>query len=1769
MRMTGTPSKNRTNSVDKSDKRSPLSNSRKSTKPKGSMGLDLLLIAIGTSLIGLGGLGYLFYQELIGSSKREVDRSAEAQARQIESKFTNVRQTVGGVASAARTLSQQQPRLKTLEAYQKLEVEGLQKAESLAGIGITQNENMLFPTAKPAVPYVWRDQSGLKLDVAGQPIPAGNANASDKLLSGNRPDIQNLPFYKATLTTGKESWTEPYSALGKTIVTYSAPINDGQKTIGVVNADVIASNLLPVTVSSPSSKSEIGFVVVSANGKIVTASDQFLAQSQNSAQNSAITEALNSLLQQSKTQSTGIAQVGGNLWAYRKIQGSDFLMIAALPEAAITNKLIMLVGGTALGISAILAIAILGFVNSLKKRLNPLTEECDRFLIQQGNSDLATTGKDEIEQLSLALKSTLQQAKAKEVRMRSAVPQSASSEDTSAAQVPQTSAETELMEAEVGDLLDVVSSMEEGDLTIEAQVNDRATGLVADTLNRLREKLVEIISSVLGTAKQVAQGASDLEELTRTVVLNTAEQAQSVAQGQALTEQVATIASRSAAQVNVANQSLQEVRDTVTSGQTAINTLTESISVLQTGSAQIVQRMKTLGEFVGLAEQFVQDQGQIASLTQVLALNATLVAARAAEQKDPKQFASVAREFESIAGQVNDLATQTNDGLTVLQQRTSQIQTVVTAIDVEVQNLSGLVAGFTTGVESSQSAFNSIQSATEEVVQIGQTITESSTEIADAAGSTASYISEISQLADRTANLTRSARQQAELMGNQAQQLLQGIQFFRLPDAASQIPTASVSTVTNSVATTSTTAASTDTAFNSLLSSPTEFTQDDDISAVPAIAIGAATAAIALTEQDLLAEHTEADIALPNKFAGNSGTLFSFDLESEQDRDFVPEPAILISEDEAADAFYNSINTEPELTDISVIEESLFADLRHEIYEELSLTDEDSQYIRDVEDVLSINTEHPKNFLDDPNEIEIIESSDDPMLDSATSSFLEDTTFGMPLPLSEEALANLPMSVDFSIPDLDDYEDFEIPKTSIESTLDDSNSFFDAGSIPQFEANESSINFDPAYTDQALVESSDYILGDNIFESNPLDENISEDLAANEFEDYNDYESSQSVNASFEARLGSLSNDAFTDTFDMSFDELPFDQALDEAFNDSLNDSFDRALDESLEALTYDELASSDPNNLFDVPSLTDSPFDNLDFQDNLADLPNVYPDEAADESLLENFVDQTEDSLSTNDSDLDESIDFLNSISFQSLEELVDPFDVNGDIQIDDSLDSGFAIAPELEIQETTMSDQSGDKSETAFPSMFDENVEDEFDDLIWESDASIPELSISDSFSLVDTKESLSQSDTSFSLLFDENMEDELENESDDSIWQSEAIASDPFTSNQSDLVDTEDDLPQTEALDFIDTLDTNILNSAFDMPEFSELIETDDALLDSTFNFDLSDDLGNSLDGEEEATIVSVDGLLSDAKLDVSSIFSTSNSLDNESEFSFEELLTVPEENNLDDDFSNTEGFVEEIAFDSGLIDFTEILETTSHTSTDASVFEEPAISEGLSDTAYPELSIDSMTPEIENIASEFVESTPDISLDFSDAWLEEISIDEDVNIDDLSIEYPSMDDVNSDLSTDSSYGFADNLLDSLMDESDEEFADLSLDLPDLSLSDWSSTSDPKIVETEVEDISAFESVDTKSVNAKSVNAKDEDSESEFDFSAFDDPLDDLNDSVVIAKAEIDDFLSGALVIEEFVDERAKLKKDETSPLESNSVESTDADAKTNNSITNDRG
>jgi methyl-accepting chemotaxis protein PixJ len=341
--------------------------------------------------------------------------------------------------------------------------------------------------------------------------------------------------------------------------------------------------------------------------------------------------------------------------------------------------------------------------------------------------------------------------------------------------------ESELLQEDIGQLLEVVSIVEEGDFTVQAPVNDRVTGLIFDTLNRLIEELSKVLAQVLSVTDQFGQRTKQLDEVTNQVSANAEQEVRAVREVLNLINEVENSALKSGEQIKVSITSLQNLRTAVEQGQKAGQNLTEGIEVLQKGTDQIVQQMKTLGEFVGLTDQFLQEQNQISSMTQVLAMNASLVAARASEQRDPTQFVVVAREFESIANQVSSLAQRTSSGLVNLEQRSSQIHNVVTSIDTNVQNLGGLVRDFTQGVQQSSSVLLNVQYTASEAVQAGELVAVSSQEIINSARSTTKVMGNIAELAEKTRKLTQKNLKRSQQMAALSNELLTTINFFQLP----------------------------------------------------------------------------------------------------------------------------------------------------------------------------------------------------------------------------------------------------------------------------------------------------------------------------------------------------------------------------------------------------------------------------------------------------------------------------------------------------------------------------------------------------------------------------------------------------------------------------------------------------------------------------------------------------------------------------------------------------------------------------------------------------------------------------------------------------------------------------------------------------------------------------------------------------------------------------------------------------------------------------
>ncbi len=340
--------------------------------------------------------------------------------------------------------------------------------------------------------------------------------------------------------------------------------------------------------------------------------------------------------------------------------------------------------------------------------------------------------------------------------------------------------ESDTLQADIGHILDIVSLLEDGDLTAQAQVNERATGLISDTLNRLIESLHQIITVVVSSADRVAGSAGGLEQLAIETATQAQTQTRSIQQIEKLIAEVNSLTANSQQQALATIDAVELAKAAIGNGQQEMNAMADGIDILQQGTEQISLRMQRLNEFVELAAQFSKDRKRVAALTRVLALNASLLSTRAIKEQDPAQFASLAHEFETIAKQVNELAVDTNDSLVSLQHRTNQIQTVTSGLNQDVTDINELVQKFTSEMSKSRQAFTNIQLVTDRVAIVGEQVSSSSRDIARAVGDTLTAIGSIGIVAQTTEQKATITREQVRAVGDLAQNLLQRVEFFQL-----------------------------------------------------------------------------------------------------------------------------------------------------------------------------------------------------------------------------------------------------------------------------------------------------------------------------------------------------------------------------------------------------------------------------------------------------------------------------------------------------------------------------------------------------------------------------------------------------------------------------------------------------------------------------------------------------------------------------------------------------------------------------------------------------------------------------------------------------------------------------------------------------------------------------------------------------------------------------------------------------------------------------
>jgi len=324
-------------------------------------------------------------------------------------------------------------------------------------------------------------------------------------------------------------------------------------------------------------------------------------------------------------------------------------------------------------------------------------------------------------------------------------------------------------------LLDELSSLADGDLTVQATVTEDITGAIADSINYAVEALRGLVTTINhsaihldGAAKQTQALAQHLAKASGAQSKQIAAATESAAGMAGSTEEVSGNAERAADvarhSVEVAHKGGDAVRRTID----GMNTIRETIQ-------ETSKRIKRLGESSQEIGNIVELINDIAEQTNILALNASIQASMAGE---------AGRGFAVVADEVQRLAERAANATKQIEVLVRTIQTDTNEAVVSMERSTTDVVGGALLAENAGAALEEIEQVSNQIASLVQNISGSSRQQSSAAQDIARNMQVLKEISAQTADSTGATSVAIAKLAELSSGMRKAAQGFRLPGSA-------------------------------------------------------------------------------------------------------------------------------------------------------------------------------------------------------------------------------------------------------------------------------------------------------------------------------------------------------------------------------------------------------------------------------------------------------------------------------------------------------------------------------------------------------------------------------------------------------------------------------------------------------------------------------------------------------------------------------------------------------------------------------------------------------------------------------------------------------------------------------------------------------------------------------------------------------------------------------------------------------------------------
>ncbi len=447
-------------------------------------------------------------------------------------------------------------------------------------------------------------------------------------------------------------------------------------------------------------------------------------------------------------------------WAPLKVYESadekdaiNWVMISEMDLAEVRKPTTWMTMATTIAvlIGTLLVVAVaLWFLNSATKQTTNINDMLAKISTGDYTSRATVTTQDELGQMAGSLNKMLDKTLL----------------------LVQSEKERDQMQMAFMKLMEEVSDVANGDLTVEAEVTADMTGAIADSFNYMIVQLRKVIYTVKDSTQQVTTTAEEIRSATEHLSNGSESQASQLLETSSALGQMAVSIQQVAENVTESSAVAEQARANAQVGSQAGQRTISGMNRIREQVQESSKRFKRLGESSQAVGEIVQLISDIADRTSILALNASIQAAMAGDAG--RGFAVVAEEVERLAERANSA---TNDIASLIKTIQTESAEAIAAMEESTREV---VSGSQLAQEAG-SALGEIESVSERLAQLITEISSATTQQARGAEALSLSMTEISAVTQHTAAGTRQAAVSVSRLATMAQELRGSVEAFKVP----------------------------------------------------------------------------------------------------------------------------------------------------------------------------------------------------------------------------------------------------------------------------------------------------------------------------------------------------------------------------------------------------------------------------------------------------------------------------------------------------------------------------------------------------------------------------------------------------------------------------------------------------------------------------------------------------------------------------------------------------------------------------------------------------------------------------------------------------------------------------------------------------------------------------------------------------------------------------------------------------------------------------